>query len=325
MSMERTAFPVVSTDAWTLDLKRYVDPARHDRSRRPIVAVPGYAMNSYILSFHPTGVSMVEALCASGLEVWTADLRAQGGSTRDHWRRGTLGLRQLSLEDLPRSLDVVRANTLGNHQDVDLLGCSLGASMVYAYLGHHPHDHGVGQVVSVGGPLRWVETHPAMRVAFTSPRVAGLLPVFGTRALARAALPFLKRTPALLSLYMNANRIDLSRGDKLVNTVDDPVPYINRQIAHWMKNQDLVVGGLNITEALGRLAGPEVLCILANADGIVPPAAARSVEGAIGADRVTVLEVGTTERWYAHADLFIGEDCQRDVFEPMCAWLEERA
>lgn len=325
MTMEHQAFPVESTDGWTLDLKRFVDPARHDRSRRPLVAVPGYAMNTFILGFHPTGLSMVEALCASGLEVWTADLRAQGGSSRDHWRRGTFGLRQLSLDDLPRSLDAVREHTLSNHQDVDLLGCSLGASMVYAYLGHHPHDHGVGQVVSVGGPLRWVETHPAMRAAFTSPRVAGLLPVFGTRALARVALPILTRAPALLNLYMNASRIDLSRADKLVNTVEDPVPYINRQVAHWMKNQDLVVDGLNITDALSGLAGPDVLCILANKDGIVPPAAARSVEGVLGADRVTVLEVGTPDRWYAHADLFIGEDCQRDVFDPMCAWLEERS
>ena len=77
--------------------------------------------------------------------------------------------------------------------------------------------------------------------------------------------------------------------------------------------------------ALPRVVGPDVLCVLANRDGIVPPAAARSVETILGADRVHVLEVGEDDAWYAHADLFIGDTCQQDVFEPMRAWLAARA
>jgi len=208
---------------------------------------------------------------------------------------------------------------------VDLVGCSLGATMVYAYLAHHTEDHGVGQVIAMGGPLRWDDPHLAVRIAFSSARLAGLLPVKGTRLLARAALPLLVRVPSLLGLYMNADRIDLSRADQLVNTVEDPVPFINRQVARWIKAGDLIVGGVNVTHALPRVVGPDVLCVLANRDGIVPPAAARSVETILGADRVHVLEVGEDDAWYAHADLFIGDSCQQDVFEPMRAWLAARA
>jgi pimeloyl-ACP methyl ester carboxylesterase len=323
MTVETTDFAVPSTDGWTLSLRRHRVPGRVDPQRRPLVLVPGYAMNSFILGFHPRGASLIEYLAADGIEVWTADLRGQGASARDAWRRGTFGLRQLALEDLPRSLDRVRQES--GHDRVDLVGCSLGATMVYAFLAHHPQDHGVGHVIAMGGPLRWDDPHPLMKVAFSSPRLAGLLPVKGTRALARVALPVLTRVPALLGLYMNADRIDLSRADQLVNTVEDPVPFINRQMARWIQAGDLIIGGVNVTRALPSVAGPDVLCVLANADGIVPPGAARSVQDILGRDRVEVLEVGTDDAWYAHADLFIGDTCQDDVFEPMRAWLAARA
>jgi pimeloyl-ACP methyl ester carboxylesterase len=321
--VETTDFAVPSTDGWTLSLRRHRMPGQVDPARRPLVLVPGYAMNSFILGFHPRGDSLIEYLTRHGHDVWTADLRGQGASVRDAWRRGTFGLRQLALEDLPRSLARVRLET--GQDKVDLVGCSLGATMVYAYLAHHTEDHGVGQVIAMGGPLRWDDPHPAVRIAFSSARLAGLLPVKGTRLLARAALPLLVRVPALLGLYMNADRIDLSRADQLVNTVEDPVPFINRQVARWIKAGDLIVGGVNVTHALPRVVGPDVLCVLANRDGIVPPAAARSVETILGADRVHVLEVGEDDAWYAHADLFIGDTCQQDVFEPMRAWLAARA
>lgn len=321
--METTEFAVPSTDGWTLSLRRHRLPGRVDPRRRPLVLVPGYAMNSFILGFHPRGMSLVEYLAADGVEVWTADLRGQGASARDAWRRGTFGLRQLALEDLPRALQRVRDES--GHGAVDLVGCSLGATLVYAYLAHHPRDHGVGHVVAMGGPLRWEDPHVAMRVAFSSARLAGLLPVKGTRALARVALPVLTRFPALLGLYMNADRIDLSRADQLVHTVEDPVPFINRQVARWIQAGDLVVGGVDVSAALPALTGPDVLCVLANADGIVPPRAARSVQDILGPDRVDVLEVGEGEAWYAHADLFIGDTCQQDVFEPIRAWLAARA
>jgi len=322
MRLDTTAFPVASTDGWTLSLRRHRFPERVDASRRPLVLVPGYAMNSFILGFHPGGASLVEYFAADGLEVWTADLRGQGASRRDAWRRGTFGLRQLSLEDLPRSLARVRRES--GHETVDVVGCSLGASMLYAYLAHHPRDHGVGNAIAMGGPLRWDAPHPLLRVAFASPRLAGLLPVKGSRTLARVALPVLKQVPALLGLYMNADRIDLTRADRIVNTVEDPVPFINRQMARWIRSGDLRVGGVNVSDALPDVEGPELLCVLANGDGIVPPAVARSVQDILGAGRVDLLEVGDDAHWYAHADLFIGESCQEDVFEPMRAWLEAR-
>src|SRR5690242_8776332 len=65
---------------WRIALSRYCQ-AREPKSR-PVLIVPGYGMNSFIFSFHPTGPSLVECLAARGLEVWTVDLRGQGRSIR---------------------------------------------------------------------------------------------------------------------------------------------------------------------------------------------------------------------------------------------------
>lgn len=326
--MQRQSFEVDNGAGWRLALTRFSSPTALDPARRPVVMVPGYAMNSFILSFHPSGASMIGYLVERGFEVWTTDLRAQGASSRTTGPRplhlgDPFGLGELALDDLPVMLDRIREETAATVDGLDAVGCSLGATMLYAYLAHHPQDHGLGSMIALGGPLRWDAVHPALKLAFASPRVAGLLPFAGTRALARAALPLVKHAPGLLSIYMNARQIDLSRADELVKTVEDPVPYINRQVARWVRAKDLVVRGVNTTEALRGL-DLDVLCVLANEDGIVPAAAARSVRGIVGPGRVEVLEVGTPERWYAHADLFIGPQAQGEVFEPMRRWLLDR-
>jgi pimeloyl-ACP methyl ester carboxylesterase len=319
--MQRTTFQVDNGDGWMLEVIRFSPDVGEPTGKRPVLMVPGYAMNSFILSFHPSGLSMVEYLVNDGLEVWTADLRGQGGSTATG-KPGRFGLRELSLVDVPTAIEHVLANTTTGADRLDLIGCSLGASMVYTYLAHHAKDHLAGRVIAIGGPLRWVDVHPLLSVAFRSGRVAGAVPIKGTRRLARVALPLLKRVPALLSIYLNADGVDLSRGDQLVQTIDDPVPYINRQIARWIRQKDLVVGGVNVTEGLAEVTTP-LMVVLANKDGIVPVKTAMSAVDAMGGNESTVLEVGDPERWMAHADLFIGEGAQERVFEPMSRWLRE--
>lgn len=305
---------------WRLHVRLYDDPQTRVPGRRPIVLVPGYAMNTHILAYHPGGPSLVEHLVARGFEVWTANLRGQGGSRRVGPPR-PWGLGELALDDLPRVFDHVLANTRTGATQLDPIGCSLGGSLLYAYLAHHPIDHPFGSVVSIGGPLRWETPHPVMRVMFASSRLAGAVHIRGTRRMAGFALPWMLRAPALLSVYMNAAEIDLTDAGMLLPTIDDPVPHINRQVARWVRNRDLVVRGREVTRAMRDVVGVRLLAILANRDGVVTPSAARAIVRALGPERVDVLEVGTPERWCAHADLFIGRRAQAEVFEPMARWL----
>src|SRR5690606_12788895 len=96
------------------------------------------------------------------------------------------------------------------------------------------------------------------------------------------------------SLYMNPKIIDLSAADELVKTIDDPSSHLTRQIAHWIRNRDLVVDGLDVTRALRKVKNP-LMCILANQDGIVTPESALSVFDHIGSHEVDLLRVGTRQ------------------------------
>lgn len=309
-------------DGWLLEIRQFWHPEHLQKHRPPIVMIPGYGMNTFILNFHPTGDSMVKFLVDRGFEVWTANLRGQGGARKVGGIR-KFGFGELALRDLPTILEFVQNHTRTSSQKMAAVGCSLGATFLYAYLAHHTQDHPLTSLVTIGGPLRWEKVHPLVRVAFHSPALAGAVPFFGTRELAKRALPIVKYMPGLLDLYMNKDMIDLSRSDELVQTVDDPVPHLNRQIAHWIKERDLVVHGQNVSQALQGLDLP-TLAIIANADGVVPVETALSVKHIFQPERVDVLHVGDQKNWFAHADLFVSDHAQQRVFLPLSEWLERQ-
>lgn len=328
--MQEDTYYVDNGQGWDLELKRYACADQRVGGRRPLLLVPGYCMNTFILNFHPTDVSMVAYLAAEGFEVWTANLRGQGGSRRRS--RGTgegggdggrYGFREISLVDLPAVFERVLEGTRTGAERIDAIGCSLGATFLFGYLAHHAQDHPLGALVAVGGPLRLGHTHPLVRAAFGSPRLAGLIPFVGTRRMARTFLPLAQRVPALLSMYMNTSHIDLSCIDQLVQTVDDPIPYLNQQIAHWIREGDLRVGGVDVTRAMAEIDVP-TLAVVANADGIVPPQNAVSILDHVGSKIRDALWVGDEEVWFAHADLFINDHARERVFAPLADWLRER-
>ena len=307
---------------WGLELRQYWDPETHNPTLRPIVMIPGYCMNTFILNFHPGGDSMVRHLCRDGFEVWTANLRGQGGSRRYGGSR-KFGFSELALTDLPAVLDTVTAHQHSEADRVDAVGCSLGATFLFAYLAHNLQSHPFGALVSLGGPLRWEKAHPVLEVAFRSPGLAGMVKVTGTRPTMRVLLPVLKRVPSVLSIYMNADRVNLEHSSELVKTIDDPIPHLNKQIAHWIRTRDLYVGGVNVTKAMNHVDLP-LLCVAANRDGIVPQSTAISASQAFGSNDVEVLRVGDRDNWFAHADLFVNDEAADRVFAPLGAWLRSR-
>lgn len=305
-------------DGWLLHLKQTVSPSHLRPGSRPVVIVPGYGMNSFIFGFHPRGTSMERYFAEAGLEVWSANLRRQGHSKPASARPGEPSLRAYAQKDLPAVIDTVLGASRTGADTVDLIGCSLGGSLVYAHLALLP-DTRVGSVVSMGAPLRWTEVHPILKVAFASPWLVGRIPLAGTQRMARAALPLLARTP-VLSIYMNTKNVDLSQAGELTRTVDDPHPRVNQDIALWIRARDMVLGGRNVTEALTGERRP-LLVVVSNRDGIVPESSATAARDAWGGDDVDVLRVGDDRVWYAHADLFVGDEAPETVFRPITEWL----
>lgn len=320
--VERERTWLYNGDGWRLDIKRYWDRARRDPAKRPILIIPGYCMNTFILAHHPRGTSLVQYLAEAGYEVFTANLRGQGDSQRTGVE-SRVGFREICLVDLPKVVAHVHGVAQASDPTPTAVGCSLGGTYLFGYLAHHPTTHGLGGLIGMGAPLRWTRLHPLLRVAFRSPRLASVVRVSGTRGLAKAALPLARRVPGLLSLYMNTAHIDLSDAATLTQTVDDPHPYLNVQIAHWARGGDLKVAGLDVTRALAQVRLP-YLGVYANGDGIVPPEVARSPQGILGSADLTLLEAGDDAVWFAHADMFINDHAEARVFAPMVRWLDAR-
>jgi len=309
-------------EGWQLALQQTWDAALLRRDRMPVLIVPGYGMNSFIFGYHPRGTSFERSLVEAGLEVWRVDLRAQGES-RSIGGGDEYGLEDLALTDLGCAISGVLERTATSATQVSVIGASLGGTILFAHTLMVP-EHRVGALVSMGGPVRWTKIHPLLRVVFSSPALAGMVRFKGTRQLARAVLPpLLKHTPWLLSIYMNPEHIDASAVDELTRTVEDPNRSINRQIAHWIANKDLVLRGTNLTHCLPRLRAP-LLSVVANADGIVPRETALYPHHHVGSQERTILEVGNAELRLAHADMFISNHARDHVFTPIRDWLLAR-
>lgn len=309
-------------DGWQLSLYQTWSEQRVDPSRRPVLIVPGYGMNSYIFSYHPNGISLEGYLADAGFEVWRVDLRDQGetvcagGSTN-------YSLEDLALTDVALAVDAVLDLTNTRTDRVDVIGGSLGGTLMFAYAVIVGADR-LGTLVCIGTPVRWVKVNPLVKAVFASPFLVGLVRVRGARLLARFGLPLVgKRMRWLLGVYINPEITDVSAASEMARTVEDPNRFINRQIAQWMKQADLVVRGVNVAQGLSRLSNP-LLCICANGDGIVPPATASFPYERIGSAAKKLVEVGDETLSLAHADMFISREAHERVFRPVRDWLQEQ-
>jgi pimeloyl-ACP methyl ester carboxylesterase len=319
--MRADSFLVDNHAGWRIALTRLRPAEGSTPAKRPVLIVPGYGMNSYIFGFHPSGPSMVETFAARGLETWTVDLRGQGRSIR---ARGNsrYGLADLAIEDLGAAIAHVLGHTETGATTVDVVGCSLGTALMFAHVAC-VKDAKIHALVSMAGLVTWKGAHPLVRFAFGSPRLVGLMRVRNTRGIARFALPAIaKVAPSLLSVYLNHQSTDLTHAAKMVQTVEDPHPVINREIAEWIKRRDLVVRGVNVSQMLPSIEKP-FFCVVANDDGIVLPVTSRHTYDAIGSKTKRLLLVGDPDQPIAHADLFLCNGAQDRIFTPIADFLLE--
>jgi pimeloyl-ACP methyl ester carboxylesterase len=309
-------------DGWLLGLKQTYEPRALERSRRPVAIIPGYGMNAFIFGYHPRGNSMEAYWADKGFEVWSLNLRAQGNSKRVGGKR-QYGFYEAAVTDLGTAFDHIARNTETKAAQIDAVGCSLGGTYLYVNLAFSQEKNLLGSVVTIGAPLRWVKVNPMLKTAFGSPRVAGMLAIRGVRPFARLTMPVLTRIPKLLHVYLHPEIVDTSKMNEMIETVENPNRMLNREIAEWVKQGDLVVRGVNVTEGIEEVNNP-LLVVLSNADGIVPEATALSAYEKMGASFKEVLRVGTKKVPVAHADLFVSDIAQQWVFEPLAQWLIAR-
>jgi pimeloyl-ACP methyl ester carboxylesterase len=310
-------------DGWLLSLNQTWHSERLRPELRPVLIVPGYGMNSFIYSYHPTGISLQGYLAEAGLEVWRADFRAQGGAVREG---GTdnFSLEDLALRDLGTALEGVLERTRTSAERVDVIGGSLGGTLIFIHAVLVP-DHRMGTFVCIGSPVRWVEVHPWVKRLSASPRLVGLVRFKGTRRIAELALPIVARHLRwLLAVYMNPEITDVSAVSEMARSVEDPNRHVNREIARWIRDRDLVLHGKNISEEIAKIENP-LLCVLAQNDGIVPPGTAAFPYRTVGSPVKRLVAVGSKTLAMAHADLFVSREAHERVYKPIRDFLLEQA
>lgn len=305
---------------WRIELKQCRPPDSVDGSRNPVLMIPGYGMNSFIFGYHPHGLSFEEYLTQRGFEVWSLNLRGQIGS---RWEGGPrqYGLWEWAIEDVKAAVDFILKKSESQTGIVDLIGCSLGGTLSYLYTAFVKNNR-VGSIVAMGSPLRWEEAHSLVKAAFFWPALVGMIPIAGTKEIIRLLFPWLMKS-RLLEIYLHPDMVDLRRKDLLLETVEDPCRFINGEIAAWVKKKDLILRGKNLTHEFKKVKNP-LLCIIANADGIVPPITALSAQEVSGSDIKSTIVVGTDKLRFAHADLFVSRHSHERVFEPVSQWLIKR-
>lgn len=319
-TVERTlSYHIDNGEGWALGLMRVIDERAFVPGRRPLLIIPGYGMNSFIFTYHPSGVSMMDSLAAQGFEVWTVDMRTQGSSRR-------LGgsdrycIEDMACTDLQVATRAILERTQTGAERVDALGCSLGGTYIFANVACRP-DSLIGAIVSMGAPLRWEKIHPLFRTLFGSPWLVGKIPMKGIRPLSAFAFPLIVKVPWLAHIYVHPDHVDVSASDQLVRTVENPNPGFNRELAQWMRDKDLVIRGINVSEAVREARNP-LLTVVANSDGIVPEPTVLSAHERFGSTTKDILRVGDDTARFAHADLFISNLADERVFQPVGAWLQ---
>ncbi len=321
--MEARSHLADNGDGWKLALKQCFDVCKLNKSLNPVVIVPGYGMNAFIFGYHPRGMSLEEYLASRGFEVWSVNLRGQGGSVDLRGAGGEYGFEDVCLTDLPAIIGYVLQKTVTGQPRVDLLGCSLGGTYVYGCCAMNGCAR-VGSIVGLGAPLRWEQVHPALAVAFGSRAVASLLKMKNTRRLAEIGLPIISKFPKLLSIYLHPEIVDLSRASVLAQTVEDPNSTLNVEICDWIKSKDLYIKGVNVTVEMKKVDRP-LLVIMANADGIVPPKTALTPLAAVGSRVKEAYTAGSDKIKMAHADCYISDYAQELVFKPLADWLTKQS
>jgi len=311
---------VPTPDGWRLSLRRTLRPDG-PLPGPAVLVVPGYGMNSILFGYHPRGRSFLQALSDAGFDAWTVDFRGQGETRRDPAARASRrawGLREYAFVDLPAAVEHVCATTA--RERLTAVGCSLGGSIVLAFAARFGTAR-LERYVGIGAPLLVEQPGMLARAAGLAGPALAVVPVLGVRTLAAHALPIAARYGRKpLSIYLNADLVDLSRPDLLARIVENPSRRVNAEIARWIRTGRFVVDGIDVAEGLCGLVLPTLL-VVALGDGIVNPASARSVRRFLGEEQVDEITVGGPRMHIAHADLFISDVSDEAVFRPVVAWL----
>lgn len=317
-------------DGWRLALHRYAP--RKGTHGTPVVLCHGMSSNRWNMD-GPRNISLALYLHRRGYDVWVAELRGAGRSTRPSWwngKRYNWSFEDYVYHDAPALLRVVLRET--GVAQVHWVGHSMGGMIAYALL-MTPVGQKIASAVTLGSPTMSQVGHPLLDVGIP---YRSLLRFFPERVpvgtVARLAAPFASWLVPLLrrqidELGWHPGNYDVALLRSLMCTAVDDIPSsLLREFARWYELRKMTdrYFMFDFTEHLERIETP-LLIIAGSRDGLTPPEDLRTVYNRVRSRdkefRIIGRQTGAGND-YAHADLILGLNAPRDVYPVILRWLE---
>jgi pimeloyl-ACP methyl ester carboxylesterase len=302
----------VTADGWWLNLGRRWP--RGPPRRRPVLLVPGIAMNRLALDFVVERHSLAAFLASAGLDAFALDLRGHGGS-----RPGPRAPLRWTLDDylerdVPAALDAVAAAT-GEHQ-VLWVGHSQGALLGLAAAARFPNR--VAGVVALAPPIRLGGRADHLRA----------LPVMArwrlARAGARLAAPFAGLwQPRAADLVVRPQEMERPVYRRLLMNVIEDLPVgVVAQFERFVREDRFgsMDGAHDHREGLARCRQP-ALFVAAPEDGLAPPEVVEEAHRRWGGEKALLVAPAGV----GHTDLLLGRRAPEWLFPAVRDWLVARS
>jgi len=272
-----------------------------------------------VLDLRP-GASLVEALVASGRDVWCVDWGAPEAEDRYlDW--------EAVLARLRRAVRRVRRET--GAARVGMLGYCMGGTLAAIHAAQHADELAALVTLAApidfahGGQLRtmvdpaWFDADAVADAGNVAPSQmqAGFVALRPTLDLAKlVAMPDLARDAAAREAFV---ALETWAGD----TIAFPADAYRRYIRELYQANELVAGTHRVNGRpveLARIACP-TLVVVASRDAICPPRAATALLDHVGATDTATLEVPG-----GHVGAVVGSRAAREMYPALARWLGER-
>lgn len=260
------------------------------------------------------GPTLAERLSQAGFAVYLLSHRGDRDARPPQaGARASACFDDLVERDLPAAAELVVAHAGASR--LHYVGFGLGGQLGMVWASRRPET--LATLVAAGAPVCFDRPRSHLRWAA---RATGMLPAhwhLPLRSAARAAVPFLDGPLDPVGKASPGGRF---RGVLELASDDLPVGLL-QQLGAWLDAGRMVSRGavLDLVEALSDARVP-LLAVAGRDDPLGAPHHVRPAVETWGAGDASLLEVDGL----GHLDLFLGEEADRLVFEPVLAWLDAR-
>jgi pimeloyl-ACP methyl ester carboxylesterase len=345
---------VQTDDNWSLHILRY-KPAEIDPNRVPVILCHGLSHNNTFWDLTEKA-SLAQYLQREGFDVWSVSLRGSGQSTKPTisqikqlFRLNISALNPQSVinrqpgmlrlnwtvddhinHDIPAVIDYVLKET--QNEKVIWVGHSMGAMIMFAYLGLHP-DAPVKGFVGISAPMYLV--HPANDVLEllagqeSIVQLGNLTTGTHLRAVVGVLAGDMVSTP-VDQLFMNQANVDpqIMRTFYYANQ-DDISPGQLDQLLRFIRsgNFSSIDGEINYTENVKNITLP-VLQVVGQMDNFIAPGFVAEIHRRLGSKDKQMRVFGQINGYradYGHDDIILGRYAGEEVFPYLTGWLKIKA